>query len=131
MLKLMFVITSVGLLSLTGKVNADPVTVVAGVDDQPSGKAQFVISNETDGPIKYQVKWGESGQWYACVLRSHYLDTHSRALEADGSFPGPHVRFYDGSGGSKDYRMQCANGNNHYMFQHDGGGRYLELYKNN
>jgi hypothetical protein len=41
------------------------------------------------------------------------------------------VRFYDGSGTSKDYRMQCANGNNHYNFQRNGSGRYVDLYKNN
>jgi hypothetical protein len=126
MLKLMFVMTSVGMLSLTGKVNADPVTVVAGVN--PSARAQFVINNPSDRPIKYMMRWGESGVWNAFVLQPNHNYTHSIKLNESGEFPGPHVRFDDASG-TGTVKVHNLYVGKDYEFRFDGNR--LELYRTN
>jgi hypothetical protein len=130
MLKLMFVVTSVGVLSLTGKVNADPVTVVAGVD--PSPRTQFVIHNHTASTIHYYVRWGESDQWKSAVLEPNTMYTHSIKLNASGEFPGPYVRFDDASG-TRTMKVHSLYSEKEYEFRFDAGaGRnHLELYRTN
>jgi hypothetical protein len=130
--RLILVMTSVGLLPLTGKVNANPVTVVAGVDDRPAVQAQFLIDNPTDRTIKYFLRWGESGQWKLCVLEPSFHYTHSHNLNAGGEFPAPHVRFDDASGNQKAYHMRCASdSSSQYEFKYDASGQHLDLYKKN
>jgi hypothetical protein len=132
---------ALGLLTLAAAGFA-PTTAIAADD-----RGGFVVHNDTGVTIRYQVKWGEKGDWKSQTLESGYQLTHSIALK-NGKAPRPYVRFdnYGGDGkvSTTEYHVNfgpqvyIANGHGttavtdrmwHYEFQYGGNGRSLNLFK--
>jgi hypothetical protein len=60
--------------------------------DLPSGFAMFTISNNTNAPITYYLRWG-NGPWRSVALPAGYYETHWYALDGAGRAPRPQIRY--------------------------------------
>jgi hypothetical protein len=111
-------------------------------DCSSSNKAAFSLRNKTGVTIKYQVKWG-NGQWKSFTLEDGYTYTHSYALNDNGEFSSPYVR-YDRIGGDSGYTEkawpmgvnQVGSGGyggrrsepKKYYFEYAADNRHLNVY---
>jgi hypothetical protein len=78
-------------------------------EDQPVIRGQFSITNTTDAPITYLVRWGNRGFWDKVVLQPGWTETHREVLDENLRAPTPHVQFrrwHDGRVGTTTYRME-------------------------
>jgi hypothetical protein len=116
----------VGVLSLPENATANPLDDVGSGEDRRVAK--FVINNPNDRPIKYMMRWGESGVWNAFVLQPYHNYTHTHTLNQSGEFPGPHVRFDDASG-TGTVKVQNLYVGKDYEFRFEGN--HLKLYRTN
>lgn len=135
-------ILPLGLLALA--VGFTPASARAA---DPGERGGFVIHNPTGVTIRYQVKWGEKGEWKSHTLESGYKFEHTHGLN-NGKAPPPYVRFDNTGGDGKvtntvqhmkfGRRVTTVNGHTnkvlsdgmwHYEFKYAKDGRNLGLYK--
>jgi hypothetical protein len=84
-LKLLFVMTCVGMLLLPGKSFADPAN------------AHVVIDNPTGTMIHYQFKWGDNAGWKYMDLQPGYHMDHTYKYNPMG-VPAPYISFVRAQG---------------------------------
>jgi hypothetical protein len=106
---------------------------------QHYGYAVVVIRNPTHGPVNYQVRWGQDGEWRAYSLGAGRYRYHYVPLSETGRAPAPYIVFDwvlgDGMYSPKQYRLGFyaaaspgyAQGKK-YVFRPSPDGNYLDLY---
>jgi hypothetical protein len=90
------------------------------------------IINPTGSTIYYQFQWGDEG-WVRYSLPPGYHRCHSHDLDASNRAPRPSLRFDNGVGNVKNYRLDfyAANRVNYYSgkkYAFAWSGPYLDLY---
>jgi hypothetical protein len=109
-----------GLLSAAGaKAHAEDYGVVTMI-------------NPTRGTIYYQFQWGNGG-WVRYRLAPNSYRNHYHDLDAWNRAPTPYVRFDNGVGNVKNYRLDffAANRVNYYSgkkYDFAWRGPYVDLY---
>jgi hypothetical protein len=117
-------------------------TGTSTADSSSGNKAAFSLANDTGITMNYQVKWGNN-QWKSFTLENGRIYTHSYALNNNGEFLSPSVRFdriggdssytekvYDmdvtqvGSGGFGGHRSEPKK----YYFEFSADNRHLNIY---
>ena len=87
----------IGVVPLCARANAEDVGTSQA--DLPSMTGRFVIENQTNKPVNFSVKWGNSN-WKSYTQAPHSASSHSHALTGPNQAPQPYVRF-----GTKEYRV--------------------------
>jgi hypothetical protein len=87
----------IGVVLLCTRVNAEDVGTSQA--DLPSMIGRFVIENQTNQPVNFSVRWGNSN-WKSYTQAPHSASSHSHALTGPNQAPQPYVRF-----GTKEYRV--------------------------
>ncbi len=67
--------------------------------DLPSQVGRFIVDNQTDRPVAFSVKWGNTA-WANYTQAPHSTSTHSHALTGPNQAPQPYVHF-----GNKEYKV--------------------------
>jgi len=87
----------IGVLPLSTMVNAEDVGTSQA--DLPNMLGRFIIENQTNNPVNFSVRWGNS-DWKSYTQAPYSASTHSHALTGPNRAPQPYVRF-----GNKEYRV--------------------------
>jgi hypothetical protein len=103
----LFVLPALFALALSTPATAQ--NIGRTTDDLPVNKGQFAITNTTNAPITYLVRWGNKGFWDKIVLAPGVTETHSYVLDSNLRAPTPYIQFRRWANGkveSKNYKME-------------------------
>jgi hypothetical protein len=104
----------------------------AGAEARAENYGVVTISNPTSVTINYQFQWGDGG-WVDYSLPPNSYRCHYHGLDAANRAPTPSVRFDNGVGNVKQYRLDfyAANWVNYYSgkkYHFAWSWPYLDLY---